>query len=133
MLGSTGSIGVNTLAVIDHLNAGGHGRWRVVGLAAGANAQVLAEQAKRYPAAALALASGDSDAKVNFTGPDAALRLVESVEADVVVSAIVGFDGLRPTAAALARGTRVALANKETLVVGGHWVTERAAVARCRA
>jgi len=44
-----------------------------------------------------------------------------------VVSAVVGFDGLQPTAAALARGTRVALANKETLVAGGRWVTELAA------
>ena len=127
MLGSTGSIGVNTLAVIDHLNAGGHGHWCVVGLAAGANAAVLNQQAKRYPDAALALASGGPDTEATFTGPDAALRLVESVDADVVVSAIVGFDGLRPTAAALTRGTRVALANKETLVVGGHWITERAA------
>jgi len=124
ILGSTGSIGVNTLAVIDHLNAGGHGRWHVVGLAAGANAGVLTEQARRYPGAVTALATGGA---ADHTGPDAALRLVESVDADVVVSAIVGFDGLRPTAAALQRGTRVALANKETLVVGGRWITDLAA------
>lgn len=124
VLGSTGSIGVNTLAVIDHLNAGGHGRWSVVGLAAGANAGVLKEQAQRYPGAVTALATGGN---ADHTGPDAALRLVESVDADVVVSAIVGFDGLSPTAAALGRGTRVALANKETLVAGGRWVTDLAA------
>ncbi len=127
VLGSTGSIGVNTLAVIDHLNAGGHGRWRVVGLAAGSNASALAEQAQRYPDAQLALATAAAPCPAHFTGPDAARQLVQSVAADLVVSAIVGFDGLQPTAAALARGTRVALANKETLVAGGSWITDLAA------
>ncbi len=126
VLGSTGSIGVNTLAVIDHLNQGGHGRWRVVGLAAGTNAAALATQSRRYPGAATALADGQTD-DPTFLGPDAAWQLVQEVDADLVVSAIVGFGGLRPTAAALARGTRVALANKETLVAGGRWVTGLAA------
>ena len=126
VLGSTGSIGVNTLAVIDHLNAGGHGRWNVVGLAAGANGEALNGQAQRYREAKTALAHGTRGA-ADLVGADAALRLVETVDADLVVSAVVGFDGLQPTAAALARGTRVALANKETLVAGGRWVTELAA------
>lgn len=127
VLGSTGSIGVNTLAVIDHLNAGGHGRWQVVGLAAGSNAQALAQQAARYPQAQLALATAAPQCAAHYTGPDAARQLVQAVDADLVVSAIVGFNGLAPTAAALARGTRVALANKETLVAGGAWITDLAA------
>ena len=132
VLGCTGSIGTNTLAVIDHLNAHGFGRWEVVGLAAGANAVRLSEQGARYPKAALALAHPDSSAPSSVpsgarVGSDAAEQLVRNTPADLVVSAVVGFEGLRPTVAAIELGRRVALANKETLVAAGRWVTDLAA------
>ncbi len=126
VLGSTGSVGVNALAVIEHLTRSGQRPFRVVGLAAGNNGRLLAEQARRFgcPAAALASSSrGDAEAVAGcervFTGPDAARQLVEQVEADVVVAAIVGVAGLPATLAALRLGRVVALANKETLVAAG--------------
>lgn len=126
VLGSTGSIGVNTLAVIEHLTRSGKHPFQVVGLAGGRNAKQLGEQAKRFDCAALAIAepgaAGPLSAEHVFTGPDAATRLVEHTRPDVVVSAIVGAAGLPATVAALKQGGVVALANKETLVAAGAWV-----------
>jgi 1-deoxy-D-xylulose-5-phosphate reductoisomerase len=134
ILGSTGSIGTQTLDVIAHLNAL-HARGEfpraheVVGLAAGRNADALAEQAHAHPNARLALA----DESVDYAGPGdpirgdtAALELVHATEADLVVAAMVGAAGLPPTLAAVEAGTDVALANKETLVVAGTIVTAAA-------
>ena len=129
ILGSTGSIGTQTLGVIAHLNAlADQGRapirYEVVGLAAGRNADLLAEQSRAHPGARLALA--DENAAFNgsadhdpIRGPDAALELVRVTEADLVVAAMVGAAGLPATLAAIEAGTDVALANKETLVVAG--------------
>jgi 1-deoxy-D-xylulose-5-phosphate reductoisomerase len=134
VLGSTGSIGVNTLRVVEHLNAlaardnGRSPRFEVVGLAAGRNADLLIEQAKRFNVPAVALCDGDRRAAVCdalpgvtcFTGDDAALRLVESVGgATDAVAAIVGAAGLPATLAAVDAGIDVGLANKESLVVAG--------------
>ena len=141
VLGSTGSIGVNALAVIAHLNAAGHRRLEVVGLAAGTNVSRLAQQIKSLtadgPAPALAIADPDAEPEAFadlgrgvgpvFTGPDAAERLIEHCRADVVVAAIVGIAGLPATLAAVEQGCTVALANKETLVAAGALVMQRAA------
>ncbi|MEL7471724.1 MAG: 1-deoxy-D-xylulose-5-phosphate reductoisomerase [Planctomycetota bacterium] len=134
ILGSTGSIGTQTLDVIEHLNAlHERGRWPqrydVVGLAAGANADLIAEQANVFGVGAVALASESapevSGARV-ITGPNASERLVREVEADVVVAAIVGFAGLDATLAAVELGREVVLANKETLVAAGSLVVPAA-------
>lgn len=131
VLGSTGSIGVNTLAVIEHLTRTGTQPFEVVGLAAGHNVKLLAEQAGRFGNPSVAIAADHlNDAQRDslkrsthlFVGPTSACELIEAVEADVVVSAVVGAAGLPATVAAIRRGCTVALANKETLVAAGHWV-----------
>src|SRR5262249_31161887 len=119
VLGSTGSIGTQALEVI----AANPDRFEVVGLAAGgANPERLARQRAETGVTNVAVADergaqllGD----VPFRGPDAVTRLVEETDADVVLNALVGALGLRPTLAALASGARLALANKESLIAGG--------------
>lgn len=132
ILGSTGSIGTQTLEVVTHLNAL-HAKglfqrqFEVVGLAAGKGATLLADQAKRFNVKHLALSDGNGDApKGAFTGPDAAERLVREVDCDVVLAAIVGSAGLPATLAAVEFGRDVALANKETLVAAGSIVVPAA-------
>jgi 1-deoxy-D-xylulose-5-phosphate reductoisomerase len=130
VLGSAGSIGTQTLDVIEHLNRlherGEHPtRTRVVGLATGANAQVLAEQQRRFGVPRVAITRpGDAAAGLRgaIVGPDSAEALVREVEADLVVAAIVGVAGLPATLAAVELGRDVALANKETLVAAGELV-----------
>lgn len=130
ILGSTGSIGRQTVEVIGHLNRL-HARGQfgvhhaIVGLAAGKNSDSILAQARHAGARAVALANGPHrDGEVVdgiriLSGPDASERLVQEVEADIVVGAIVGVDGLHATLAAVEKGTDVALANKETLVAAG--------------
>jgi len=113
ILGSTGSIGTQALDVI-RANAD---RFRVVGLSAGQNAGLLAEQATEFSVPARATALGAQDA----------VRLVRDTEADVVLNGITGAVGLAPTLAALRSGASLALANKESLIVGGELVTGAAA------
>lgn len=132
ILGSTGSIGTQTLDVVRGLRAGGH-PVRIVGLAARGSTALLAEQAREFGAPALAVSDASADvaclpagARV-FRGADAAEELVRAVDADVVVAAMVGVAGLPATLAAIERGGRIALANKETLVAGGGLVTAAAA------
>ncbi|MEM6459648.1 MAG: 1-deoxy-D-xylulose-5-phosphate reductoisomerase [Planctomycetota bacterium] len=151
VLGSTGSVGVQTLRVIEHLRQAAGEALEVVGLAAGRRGGDLEEQARRFggPKTALAeLPAAASADGFDFTGPDAAQQLVENVEADLVVAAVVGVAGLSATAAALRLGRDVALANKETLVAAGELVmpllashggslrpvdSEHAAIAACLA
>lgn len=128
ILGSTGSIGVQALEVVEHLNALARQgrspmRLRVVGLAAGRNARLLEDQARRFEVPHVALADG-ADRQVApglrvFRGPLAAEALVRQVECDVVLAAIVGVAGLPATLAAVELGRDVALANKEALVAAG--------------
>ena len=126
VLGSTGSIGTQALEVI----AANPDRFEVVGLAAGgANADLLAAQRARTGVTSIAVASTEAAERiggVTYSGLDAATRLVESSEADVVLNALVGALGLRPTLAALDSGARLALANKESLVAGGPLVLKAA-------
>jgi 1-deoxy-D-xylulose-5-phosphate reductoisomerase len=124
VLGSTGSIGTQALEVI----AANPDRFEVVGLAAGgANLDTLLRQRAETGVTNIAIAD-DRAAQlaghflkedVPFRGPEAATRLVEETDADVVLNALVGALGLRPTLAALQSGTRLALANKESLIAGG--------------
>ena len=126
VLGSTGSIGTQALEVI----ADNPDRFEVVGLAAGgANLDTLLRQRAETGVTNIAVAdehAAQEIGDVTFRGPDAVTRLVEETEADVVLNALVGARGLRPTLAALASGARLALANKESLVAGGPLV-QRAA------
>ena len=108
VLGSTGSIGVQALDII----RANPGRYRAVGLSAGRNAQALAAQAAEFGVPASATALGAADAE----------RLVREVEADVVLNGITGSVGLGPTLAALECGRTLALANKESLIVGADLV-----------
>ena len=121
ILGSTGSIGKTTLDVIDaHPD-----RFRVVVLTAHRNADALLEQVKRYrPELAVLADDGSTPAGVAggtriVTGMEHVLEAAIHPEVDIVVNALVGAAGLEPTLVALEAGKRVALANKESLVVAG--------------
>ncbi|WP_102418128.1 1-deoxy-D-xylulose-5-phosphate reductoisomerase [Mycobacterium sp. 4858] len=125
VLGSTGSIGTQALEVI----AAHPDRFEVVGLAAGgANLDTLLRQRADTGVTNIAVADERAAqiADVPYRGPDAVTRLVEDTEADVVLNALVGALGLRPTLAALESGARLALANKESLVAGGPLVLRAA-------
>ncbi len=126
ILGSTGSIGTQALEVI----AANPDRFEVVGLAAGgANPALLAQQCADTGVTNIAVADESAAAKVGdvaYTGPEAVTHLVENTHADVVLNALVGALGLKPTLAALATGARLALANKESLVAGGPLVLKAA-------
>jgi 1-deoxy-D-xylulose-5-phosphate reductoisomerase len=126
VLGSTGSIGTQALEVI----AANPDRFEVVGLAgAGTNPDLLARQRAETGVTNIAVAKADAAAQVGdvtYAGPDAVTQLVENTEADVVLNALVGALGLKPTLAALATGARLALANKESLVAGGPLVLKAA-------
>ncbi|WP_375399537.1 1-deoxy-D-xylulose-5-phosphate reductoisomerase [uncultured Amnibacterium sp.] len=111
LLGSTGSIGTQTLDVV----AANPDRFQMVGLAAGRNAALLQEQAERFGVTRTALGAADAEA------------LAGDVEADVVVNGITGAAGLGPTLAALGTGASLALANKESLIIGGRLVKDAAA------
>lgn len=124
ILGSTGSIGTQALEVI----AANPDRFEVVGLAAGGgNADLLARQAAETGVTNVAVADPDAAVEATYRGPDAVTHLVENTEADVVLNALVGALGLKPTLAALHSGARLALANKESLVAGGPLVLKAAA------
>jgi 1-deoxy-D-xylulose-5-phosphate reductoisomerase len=129
LLGSTGSIGTQTLDVI----RAHPGRFEVVGLAAGRQVAVLAAQAHEFGVTDLAVADPGAAAELRRTRPAARVRdgltgvaELAALEADVVVNGITGAAGLRSTLAALGAGTRVALANKESLIVGGDLVVAAA-------
>lgn len=111
IVGSTGSIGTQALEVIK----ANPDRFQVVALAAGKNQEMLSEQAREF------------EVKHTALGAEDATSLIEAVEADVVVNGITGSIGLKPTLAALRTGKTLALANKESLIVGGRLVTEAAA------
>jgi 1-deoxy-D-xylulose-5-phosphate reductoisomerase len=129
VLGSTGSIGRQTLEVVSHLNAL-HARGQsplaidIVGLAAGNNRELLLAQAREHGVHTVALACAPEGKHTDDTitiigGQHSAHHMVESIKCDMVVAAMVGVAGLPATLAAIARGCDVALANKETLVAAG--------------
>lgn len=130
ILGSTGSIGTQALEVAEQAG------YTVVGLAAARNVVLLEQQIRRYHPAAVALfdeqAAADlrirvADVEVEvYAGMEGLCRLAAWPSADMIVNAVVGMVGLQPTLAALEARKDVALANKETLVAGGAFVTRAA-------
>ncbi|MEV6338011.1 1-deoxy-D-xylulose-5-phosphate reductoisomerase [Nocardia vinacea] len=126
LLGSTGSIGTQALEVI----AANPDKFEVVGLAArGGNTELLAAQMAATGTHNVAVADPAAGTRLDLAlrGPGAVTELVRRTEADVVLNALVGSLGLEPTLATLQSGTRLALANKESLVAGGSLVTRAAA------
>ncbi len=124
VLGSTGSIGHSTLDVLSSMVDD----FAVVGLAAGSQAATLADQANRYRPQAVALAQADRASALDaalayspkvFSGDDALTTLVEEVPCDCVAVSVVGAMGLPATLRAAELGRRIALANKEALVIAG--------------
>jgi 1-deoxy-D-xylulose-5-phosphate reductoisomerase len=127
ILGATGSIGCQALDVVEHSG----GELSVVALSALGSWEPLLEQARRHGVRRVALADPDAAARASevwtdgevLSGPDGVARLIAESECDMVLNAIVGSAGLLPTVATLAEGIDLALANKESLVVGGELVT----------
>ncbi len=124
ILGSTGSIGTQALDVVrKHPD-----RFRVVALAAGCNAELLAAQVDEFRPALAVLSEGSFDLPAGSRLVHGAAGLLEAAtleQADLVLNALVGSRGLEPTLAALDAGKDVALANKESLVAGGDLVMAR--------
>ncbi len=130
ILGATGSIGVQALDVV----ARSGGELEVVGLSAGGRWRELVEQARAHGVSRIALADPDAaalaaeawtDGEV-FAGPRGLEQLITETPCDLVLNGIVGSAGLVPSVAALGEGIDLALANKESLVVGGELVTQLA-------
>jgi 1-deoxy-D-xylulose-5-phosphate reductoisomerase len=126
ILGSTGSIGEQALEVVT-----GSEELELCGLSAGHRWERLSEQAREHGVADIALsrpeaaerASAELGAETRVLAGDAGVRdLIAATEPDLVLNAIVGFAGLGPTIVALTAGTNLALANKESLIVGGELV-----------
>ncbi|MCR4828684.1 MAG: 1-deoxy-D-xylulose-5-phosphate reductoisomerase [Bacteroidales bacterium] len=132
LLGSTGSIGTQTLNVVRRHRD----RYEVEVLVAGSNAELLIAQAKEFDPNMVVIADKSKYATVRdalavtdvkvFAGSEAIGDVVEMDCVDMVVAAIVGFEGLRPTLRAIRAGKTIALANKETMVVAGGIVVEEA-------
>jgi 1-deoxy-D-xylulose-5-phosphate reductoisomerase len=132
LLGSTGSIGTSTVKVAADLPE----RIRLVGLAAGNNAKLLAEQARHFRPAAVSIndpaKAGELRAALGpgfrvGCGPAGLLELATLPEADIVLIAIVGTAGLQPALAAIRAGKDIAIASKEILVMAGEMVMSEAA------
>jgi 1-deoxy-D-xylulose-5-phosphate reductoisomerase len=125
ILGSTGSVGVQALDVV-----GRSDELEVVGLAAQTSWEPLVEQARAHGVARVALADPDAAARAAeawtggevLAGPEGLVRLITETSCDLVLNALVGSAGLGPTIATLGEGIDLALANKESLVVGGELV-----------
>ena len=126
ILGSTGSIGTQALDIVAR-----DPELELVGLSAERSAEVLVEQARSFGVGRVALADADAAARAAeawtagevLAGAEGLVRLVVEAGADLVLNALVGSAGLGPTVATLGEGIDLALANKESLVVGGELVT----------
>jgi 1-deoxy-D-xylulose-5-phosphate reductoisomerase len=123
IVGSTGSIGTQALDVVERSE-----ELEVVGLAAASSWERLLEQARRFEVPRVALADPDAAARAAehaavLSGPEGLVELITDTDCDLVLNALVGSAGLGPTVAALGEGIDLALANKESLVVGGELVT----------
>lgn len=131
ILGSTGSIGVNTLNVIDEI-----GGIDVIGLACGDNLDLIANQIKKYKPRLACVKTKENKDKLEsiidiskttiLFGIDGLIELATSNETELVVSSLVGAVGLLPTVAAIKAKKNIALANKETLVCAGELITNLA-------
>ena len=132
ILGSTGSIGTNTLDIVGKFPD----QFRIVGLTAGRNERALEEQVRKFRPAAVALTDPDAAARLRdrchgtgvtvLSGIEGQAAVASLPDADLVISAIVGGAGLVPTLAAIRAGTHVALANKEPMVMAGQLMQDEA-------
>ena len=135
ILGSTGSIGCNTLRVVDALKGG----FGVAALGAGSNVELLAEQVEQYRPRIVSVSDEESAEKLLYelkrrgvkppkigVGVEGLCEVATCDGVEIVIGAVVGARGLLPTFRALELGRRVALANKETLVVAGELMTRAA-------
>lgn len=129
ILGSTGSIGVNTLNVIRNFSD----RFKVAGLTVNSRIDLLEQQIKEFKpefvvvtdkSKAKELKSNAGNICEVLSGYDQILNAAAERDYDILLGSIVGFSGLAPTLEAIKRGKRIALANKETLVVAGEIVTK---------
>ena len=115
LLGSTGSIGVNTLIIAERYNIA------IEALAAGNNIDLLNEQIKKHQPKVVAIANEADRAKVDhphvLCGTEGILALIEMSQSDTVVNALVGYAGLAPTLKATGLGKKVALANRFELPI----------------
>ena len=124
VLGSTGSIGTTALRVLDRQRQ----RFRVMALTANSNGALLREQALKFSPAFVGMVEPQSDGDEAWkSGTDALIAAATRDDVDIVLNAIVGAAGLDATLAALEGGKRVALANKETLVIAGDLVRQACA------
>jgi 1-deoxy-D-xylulose-5-phosphate reductoisomerase len=134
ILGSTGSIGVSSLKVIDFFSD----RFKIVGLAAGRNLELLKHQILKYRPEVVSVERAEDAQKLKgelggertpevLYGQEGAEEVSKYPKNDIVISAITGINGLRPTLAAINSGKRVALANKEAMVAAGSLVQKTAA------
>ena len=130
VLGSTGSIGTQTLDVCRRLG------YEIVALAAGSNAELLEQQAREFSPKLVAAADENAARRLSIAlsgtgitvlGGERAVLEAAAAECDIVLNAVTGIAGLRPTIAAVEAGNDIALANKETLVAGGRRVMDYAA------
>ena len=131
LLGSTGSIGTSTIKVAEDLPD----RIRLVGLAAGGNAELLAKQTRRHGPEAICLHDADKARELQgmfgtsasvYSGAEGLIRLATLPSADIVLIAIVGTAGLQPALAAIRAGKDIAVASKEILVMAGEIVMNEA-------
>jgi 1-deoxy-D-xylulose-5-phosphate reductoisomerase len=131
ILGSTGSIGRSSLEVLDHLRD----RFQVRYLTAHQNVDLLAQQIRTFRPRAVVIQEGTTDSLIKsltdgnteiLAGEEGLCEIVSRDDVDLVLSALVGSAGLRPTYAAIDAGKDIALANKETLVVGGAAIMRKA-------
>ena len=125
IVGSTGSIGTQALDVVER-----NPELEVLGLAAASSWELLLEQANQHGVSRVALADEDAAARASehsevevLAGAEGLVELITDTDCDLVLNALVGSAGLGPTVAALGEGIDLALANKESLVVGGELVT----------
>jgi 1-deoxy-D-xylulose-5-phosphate reductoisomerase len=136
ILGSTGSIGTSAVEVIQHLQQlDGADAWHVVGLSAGTNSTLLAEQALLLSVSVVALAEGEIAVGAHqYVGEHASVEMLQqhAKAGDLVLAAIVGFAGVAPVLAAIEIGCDIALANKEALVAAGEIVMHAASRAGVR-
>ena len=120
LLGSTGSIGVNTLTIAKRYNI------TIEAMVAGSNIDLLNQQIAQYHPKVVVIAHESDKHKVNHPdvrcGSEAILSLIEESKSNMIVNALVGYTGLAPTLKATSLGKRVALANKESLVVAGEFI-----------
>lgn len=129
ILGSSGSIGMNSLNVIREFNRD----FQITALSVNSNVNALLTQIREFNVGIAAITDKNAFAKIKdaanltceiFEGKDGLLKIAREADYDILINSLVGFAGLPPTVEAIKRGKRIALANKETLVAGGEFIID---------